>query len=215
MKYIFLIPILALTLQANPHNSQKNNLYFNENEQMTMPEEISINQQILDAMNAPMQGTSMSCNINNDFLSDMIPHHQGAINSSKLYLQVGKDKDLKKIANDIIKSQEQEIEYFNELLEIISQEEKINCEDLSYQNYQMQVKEDMDKMMSTMHAVQISDNIDLDFAKAMIAHHQGAIDSSKSILKFTQNPQIQEIANNIIKTQEQEIAAMNKIISSK
>lgn len=47
----------------------------------------------------------------------MIPHHEGAINMAKTYLQIGaKNSELKKIANNIIKSQQVEIDRFKHLL---------------------------------------------------------------------------------------------------
>ena len=41
--------------------------------------------------------------------------------------------------------------------------------------------------------------------KAMIAHHQGAIDAAKQILSITNNATITKIAKEIIATQEDEI----------
>lgn len=44
-----------------------------------------------------------------DFVTMMIPHHQGAIDMAKVELQYGKDADLKKMAEKIIQDQEREI----------------------------------------------------------------------------------------------------------
>lgn len=44
-----------------------------------------------------------------DFVSMMLPHHQGAVDMAKVELQYGKDPMLKKMAEDIVKSQEKEI----------------------------------------------------------------------------------------------------------
>jgi hypothetical protein len=45
-----------------------------------------------------------------DFAKGMIPHHQGAIDMAKIVLQHGDDKKIRKLAQNIIKAQEKEIE---------------------------------------------------------------------------------------------------------
>jgi uncharacterized protein (DUF305 family) len=50
---------------------------------------------------------------------------------------------------------------------------------------------------------------DIDFAKSMIPHHQGAIDMAKVLLAFGKSPELRKLADEIIKTQELEIARMN------
>lgn len=44
-----------------------------------------------------------------DFAAVMIPHHQGAVDMARLELQYGKDEDLKKLAEAVIKAQTDEI----------------------------------------------------------------------------------------------------------
>lgn len=44
-----------------------------------------------------------------DFVSHMIPHHQGAIEMAEVELKYGKDPEMKRLAKDIINAQHDEI----------------------------------------------------------------------------------------------------------
>jgi hypothetical protein len=49
---------------------------------------------------------------------------------------------------------------------------------------------------------------DVDFARAMIPHHQGAIDMANVVLKHGTDKKIRKLAQNIVKTQQDEIIMM-------
>jgi uncharacterized protein (DUF305 family) len=59
-------------------------------------------------------------------------------------------------------------------------------------------------------AIEFTGNVDADFAKAMIAHHQGAIDMAKITVAFGKDPQIRRLAEEVIKAQEAEITTMRE-----
>lgn len=65
----------------------------------------------------------------------------------------------------------------------------------------------MTRMMSAMEA-KPSGDIDRDFVAMMAPHHQGAIDMAVLELRYGKNEQLRRIAQEIIVSQMQEIAAM-------
>jgi hypothetical protein len=69
----------------------------------------------------------------------------------------------------------------------------------------------MAKMMSAMK-VRPSGDVDADFVAMMVPHHQGAIDMAKAQLRYGRNEQLRRIAQEIIVTQQEEIAAMRLAI---
>jgi uncharacterized protein (DUF305 family) len=65
----------------------------------------------------------------------------------------------------------------------------------------------MTQMMNDM-AVKPTGNVDRDFVAMMVPHHQGAIDMAVAVLRHGHNEQLRRLAQEIIVTQQQEIAAM-------
>jgi uncharacterized protein (DUF305 family) len=57
-------------------------------------------------------------------------------------------------------------------------------------------------------AMDYTGNVDADFARNMIAHHQGAIDMAKIVVAFGKDPKIRDLAQSIIRAQEDEIGVM-------
>ena len=69
----------------------------------------------------------------------------------------------------------------------------------------------MKKMMNDMTVAPTGD-VDADFVAMMVPHHQGAIDMAIAVLRHGRNPQIRRLAQEVIVTQQQEIAAMRLAI---
>ncbi|MXP65351.1 DUF305 domain-containing protein [Roseomonas sp. M0104] len=66
----------------------------------------------------------------------------------------------------------------------------------------------MERMMAAM-AIPPSGDVDRDFVAMMVPHHQGAIDMATALLRHgSDNPQLLRLAQEVIVTQQQEIAAM-------
>jgi uncharacterized protein (DUF305 family) len=65
----------------------------------------------------------------------------------------------------------------------------------------------METMMKDM-AIKPSGDVDRDFVAMMVPHHQGAIDMAEALLRYGHNEQLRRLGQEIIVTQQQEIAAM-------
>ncbi len=64
----------------------------------------------MTSMDRGMENATMTGDSDHDFAAMMIPHHQGAVDMAKAELLYGKDPVLRRLAQEIIVTQEQEIE---------------------------------------------------------------------------------------------------------
>jgi hypothetical protein len=69
----------------------------------------------------------------------------------------------------------------------------------------------MTRMMTDM-VIKPTGDVDRDFVSMMTPHHQGAIDMAQAVLRNGRNEQIRRLAQEVIVTQQQEIAAMRLAI---
>lgn len=68
----------------------------------------------------------------------------------------------------------------------------------------------MTKMHKPMMDGIMDKDVDVAFIKGMIPHHQGAIDMAEIELKYSKNPQLRKLAEEIIANQKKEIKYMKE-----
>jgi uncharacterized protein (DUF305 family) len=139
-----------------------------------------------------------------DFANGMIPHHQGAIDMAKVRKQYGKDPEMLKLADAVINAQTSEIAFMHDWLSKSKLTAADAVPDSSKANSAV-----MSQMMKSM-MMPYNGNADIDFAKGMIPHHQGAIDMAKVVLQYGKDPEIKKMAEGVVSAQEAEIAAMKQ-----
>jgi len=120
MKKIFVIGLLLISTMvlAGEHE------HHNEAITKTSPEYTNFTNEMntgMEKMMKDMHSHKYSGNPDIDFLSMMIPHHEGAIEMARLVLIYGTDPIVRKLAEDIIATQRVEIETMKKRLETLKQ----------------------------------------------------------------------------------------------
>ena len=130
-----------------------------------------------------------------DFATMMKMHHEGAIEMSKIELTKGTNAGLKQVAQKIINDSKKDI---NDLNSFLSSHKPSRNSDFS--------SKQMDKMMKSMNMEHgAGADTDKDFAMMMTMHHQHGIEMARDYLKTGTAPQTKKVANNVIKTNTEDI----------
>lgn len=72
----------------------------------------------------------------------------------------------------------------------------------------------MDKMMTDMHQMEMTGNIDKDFAMMMKSHHQAAVDMSEVELESGKDDELKKMAQKIIDSQKSEINELQSFLDN-
>ena len=131
------------------------------------------------------------------FLSEMIEHHQGALEMSEKALPELKRAELKEMAQKIIADQKKEIEQMTAWTKEWSGKEPDP-------ELRQLMKTDMAPMMSAFENDCRTD-CDRAFLTHMTMHHQMAVDMAKMAQEKATRPELKELAGKMAETQAREI----------
>ncbi len=163
----------------------------------------------LTEMISKMTEARLNDSISHNFIVQMIPHHQTAIEMSKNILRYTNNRSLIEIAKSIISEQTKSIENMRAILCCCSQHTN-NCCDVK--TYQSQVNQIMKVMFDDMGSAYSDNRIDCDFMREMIPHHMGAIRMSKNALRYNICPELKPILSAIISSQEEGVCQMKMLL---
>ena len=145
------------------------------------------------------------------FAKGMLGHHRGAVDMAKIELKYGTDETMRKLAQDIIDSQQLEIDILNKWLASHpdAPKPKPNTEAM---------QEAYVKGTNTMHSdmmLGIAEPVaDMAFARGMLPHHIGAVDMAKVQLQYGTDEEMRKLAQDIIDAQQPEIELIQNWIAA-
>ncbi len=131
-----------------------------------------------------------------EFVVEMIPHHQEAVDTSQLVLSSTQNPALAELAEEIIFVQEEEIAMLEQWLD----EYYDGGFEASYQ-----------PMMGDLAALE-GEERDVAYIEGMIMHHMGAVMMAHSVLELDPSEHVYAFANEVIETQSTEILELERLL---
>ena len=165
--------------------------------------------EILEDMISEMTEAELTDSLSHNFIVQMIPHHRAAIEMSYNILQYTTSIPVQNIAQNIISDQTRSIENMQQILE--------NCSGLcnSEQDlclYDRHFRQITQTMFFQMQNACSDNNINADFMREMIPHHEGAVPMSKNVLNYSICRELVPILEAIITSQERGIQEMKRLL---
>ncbi|MGI8952226.1 MAG: DUF305 domain-containing protein [Chitinophagaceae bacterium] len=187
----------ANTTSTSSMSDSNNNMKMDSGMKMNSNQS---NNGLMDAMNnmmANMNAMKMTGDFDKDFATMMIEHHQGAIDMAKIELAQGSDEKMKSMAQNIITKQTDEQNKLRDLLN--------NMKPSGMKMGEGELQKSMSEMSSKTKSMQMSGNVDKDFATMMSSHHQDGIAMAKLELKNGMDSKLKQMAQKGIDDQQKEI----------
>lgn len=207
-KSIFYITALLVCVFASLGFSKKNSIVYKDD---NIKNYLSEQKSEMNTMMEDMKNIKHTGDPAIDFLYGMIPHHKAAIEMSESLLKYGGEKaEIKKIAENIITNQSKEIEQMEDMIKRMELNPKVDekKEQDYFKEYNNMLNKHKNNDMSNVN------NVDKAFVMEMIKHHEMAVSMSEIVLKYTDNKDVADLAQNIIESQKAEIKQMKEIINT-
>lgn len=146
------------------------------------------------------------------FLDGMILHHQGAVTMAEAVLQNSSRSELKQLAEAIITAQKAEIAQMQQWR--ADWYPKAGADPMMYHaemGHSMEMPPEMQAAMQMSSDLGQGDGeFDLRFIDGMIPHHEGALVMAEQVLQNSDRPELQQLAQAILETQQAEIDQMQQ-----
>ncbi|MEO6731931.1 MAG: DUF305 domain-containing protein [Ferruginibacter sp.] len=169
--------------------------------QTTMPEDTAtLTNGLLKPMNdmmTKMHSMQMTGDFDIDFANMMIEHHQSALDMAQVELSQGKNEKMKSKAQEIITKQQKEQQELSAILQ--------SYKESGMKHGEGDLQKSMQAMMDKMKSMQMSGNVDKDFATMMISHHEDGISMASLEVKNGMSGKLKKMAQKEITDQQKDI----------
>ena len=154
-------------------------------------------------------GSPMANNLDQHFIEQMIPHHEGAIEMAKLAQERSKRPEILTLATAIIQSQSKEIIQMQTWYKNwYGTEVPVNSTVGMGMGRGMMHGGMMGGQTSDIESLKNAANFDEAFLQEMIPHHQMAVMMAQMLLSGSNRPEMKQLGEDIITAQESEIEQM-------
>ncbi len=134
------------------------------------------------------------------FVADMVPHHQSAVEMAKIAQDRGQSRFVKRLADDIVRTQNQEISVMRREDEALA--------NAGVKKGSLGVPEHMMGMDDDPETLRTATPFDRAFMRMMIPHHEGAIEMAMVEGVKGANPRLKALGQDIVRAQQREIRGM-------
>jgi len=156
-----------------------------------------------------VNGSPIANNLDQHFIEQMIPHHEGAIEMAKLAQERSKRPEILTLAKAIIQSQSQEITQMQTWYKNwYGTEVPVNSTVGMGMGRGMMHGGMMGGQTSDIESLKNAVNFDEVFLQEMILHHQMAVMMAQMLLSGSNRPEMKQLGDDIITAQESEIEQM-------
>lgn len=132
-----------------------------------------------------------------DFASMMVEHHQGALDMAQVEASQGRDETMKSKAQEILIKQKKEQQELKDFVQ--------SYKPSGMKHGEGEMQKSMSKMMDKMKSMQMTGDVDKDFATMMASHHQDGIEMAKMELKNGMSDKLKKMAQKSIDDQQKDI----------
>lgn len=169
------------------------------------------------------QQTTQNREVDRMFIEMMVPHHQSANEMARIELQKGNNAEVKKLAQKIIDEQTREIQQMQTWYrqwygtDVPTMNTSGNMGNMSMSNsmgeammVSMRQQEQMNQEM--INALRNAPNTDQEFLRQMTRHHRMTTMMAGMVVDSATHPEIRNLAQNIVRSQNEEIAQMQQLM---